>query len=158
MIDAIVAALEEKHTGGAQFFDALDAALQTPEIYNALYELPKDPHRYTFVLTGKFGQEFLMWMNRCSKPYSGYILYPGGLRDGKARPFQFHYFKDPNRWMVKACFVDDSFYSGSTRHSCIQQLAVPKTIETYVAYDGSPVHNVWCHSLYRYHPVNASEA
>lgn len=150
MLDQIVEAIAAKHTGGKEFFDILDANLLDDKVYAAVYGMIKDPQRYSFVLTGTFGQRFLQWMNRCSKPYAGYIVYPGGLRDGKVQQHNYHYFKKPNGWWEKACFVDDSIYSGTTRLTAIHQLSVPQDIETFVAYDGMAVQADWCRSLYRY--------
>ena len=151
ILDQLVAVLEEEHTGGPEFFDALDTALLDPEICAAVYNQIKDPHRYSFILTGAFGRFFLKWLNKNSKPYAGYMLFTGGLRDGKVRSYEYYYFSIPDTWMLKACFVDDSIYSGITRATAIRQLAVPKILETYVAYDGMQEHQAWCHSLYRYH-------
>ena len=156
MLDAIVAVLEEQHTGGEDFFNALDDALLEPGICKGIYDMIRDPHRYSYILTGSFGQYFLKWMNANSKPYAGYLLYPGGLRDGLVRAHTNHYFTKPDLWMMKTCFVDDSIYSGTTRSTAIHQLMVSKEIETYVAYDGMLEAESWCRSLYRYHVGDAN--
>jgi hypothetical protein len=151
MLDVIVSQLEEIHVGGELFFEALDAALDDCQVFSSIYDMFKDPHRYTLVLTGQFGQRYLNWLNRTSKPYNGYIVFPGGMRDGQQKQHQYCLLKDQNNWMHgKVAFVDDSIYSGTTRETCLARLAVPKDIETYVAYDGMVQQQPWCRSLYRY--------
>jgi hypothetical protein len=151
MLEQIVTAILAKHKGGREFFDALDSSLKDDAVYAAVHGMIKDPHRYTFILSGMFGRTFLQWMNRTSKPYAGYIVFPGGMRKGVQKPHEFCLFRDPNNWMHKACYVDDSLYSGTTRSTCLQRLAVPDTLETYVAFDGSKIKADWCSSIYRYY-------
>ena len=152
-LDSTVSLLEERYGGGSEFFEVLYEAAMTPPIYAGLYAMIKDAARYTFILTGRFGEEFLQWMNKASKPYAGYLLYPGGLRDGQVKSYANYYLPDPNNWMVKACVVDATIYSGTARATLLHQLQVAKTLDTYVAYDGMPDYQYWCRSLYRYHPV-----
>lgn len=152
MIEALVAAVEEQYGAGGRrvMFDALNNLMgEDDKILQAIYDLIKDPQRYSFILAGKFGQKFLNWAIRTSKPFNGYIVFPGGMHDGKQRQHEYCMFKDPNRWMHKACFIDGCFYQGTTRTTCLTRLAVPKTIETFVGYDESVVQPDYLRSLYR---------
>lgn len=149
-LDEVVKGLARKHTGGAAFFDELDRALQCDDIYARVYGMVKDPHRYTFILTGTFGIQFVRWMQRNEQRYAGNILFPGNLRDGKVKP-ALYYDIASDRWTDKACFVDDSIYSGTTRATCIHTLYVPKNLPTFVAYDGIPALLPEVRSLYRWH-------
>jgi hypothetical protein len=155
-IKPIVEVMLEQHTGGKQFFEALDEALRCPAVYEALYNMTQDPFRYTYILTGKFGEGFLSWMNQQSKPRAGYILFPGDLRDGVAVQYK-HLHLTNDSWYNKAVFIDDSIYSGMTRAVCLQLLTVPADLRTVVAYDGMlPCHD-YVHSLYRYHDKDPEE-
>jgi hypothetical protein len=153
IMSTIVAILEDRFPeGGEPFFDALDDIIcNDSNILERVYNLIKDPHRYTFVLTGTFGEKFVQLLNQTSKPYNGYLLFPGGMRSGVQQPIKYHLLKDPNLWVRKVCFVDDSFYSGTTRTTCLQRLSVPKDIDTFVAYDGSLAKEPFVKSLFRYH-------
>lgn len=127
----------------------LDTVLMNETVCAGLYCMIKDAQRYTFILAGAFGRAFLSWMNLHSKPYAGYLLYPDGLGDGMVRAHSSIYLSNPNTWNAKACFVDAWIHSGATRLTAIHQLMVSKEVETYVAYDGMPEQQDWCHSLYR---------
>lgn len=131
--------------------DAREEALCVDDVFADMYAILKDPFRYTFILTGKFGREFLMWMNRSSKPYAGYIVYPGGMSDGKARQYEFINIKtDKNYdWTQKAVFVDASITQGKTRDACLMQLQVPKTLLSLFAYTAPGFDEPWAKSLQR---------
>ena len=149
MLGPIVAALEDKHGRGKEFYEALDLAVMNNDIHAALYASVKDAFRFTFILCGKFGQEFLCWMNRTSKPYAGYIVFPAEMRDGKQRSHEYCMLRDDQNWMRKACYLDSIIRTGVTRSTCIQRLAVPKSLDTYVVLDAMHAESAWCHSLHR---------
>ena len=138
-----------KDLEGEAFFDAMDTALDCESIYQQLYDLILDPFRYTFVLSGRFGMHFYKWVMKAGLPHAGAIIFPGGLRDGKSKaPITL---KVTDRWTQKACFIDDSFYSGTTRATCLHVLYVPKDLPTFIAYDGSVEKQQWVTALYRWH-------
>jgi len=138
--------------GGAEFFDLLDDSLANYAVCRAVYSMVSDPHRYTFICSGSFGKLFVMWMRMQNQERAGHILFPGGLRTGIVKaPIDYDI---PSAWENRACYVDDSYYSGTTRLTCLHLLFnVEKTCQTFVAYDGSPAPRPdWLHSLYRWHP------
>lgn len=150
-IEEIVKGYEQKYGGGKEFFDAMDAALCCEDIYTRLYDMVKDPFRFTFILTGTFGMQFYRWMCRNDKRRAGVILFPGGMRDGVAKSPTLIQLSNPDHWTDRACFLDDSYFGGGTRSGCIQILAVSNQLESIVAYDGSHKRPRWLRSLYRYH-------
>lgn len=148
-LNEIVEGLAEVYTGGKEFFDALDSALLCQDIYAKVYGMVKDPHRYTFITTGSFGINFINWIIENELEAAGWIIFPGGMRDGKCKAMIKHDLADC--WTNRACFVDDSFYSGITRETCLHTLYVEKDLPSFVAYDGSLDHPPWLKSLYQWH-------
>lgn len=139
-----------QHKGGEEFFDALDEEIKDIEILDALesgilWSLAGED--VGVIVSGKFGKFFLE-NNELELPV---IHVQGGLRNKKDQLDIYPLFDDemPLKWI----FVDDSYYSGSTKEQIRIALenAGRELIKTYVVYDGSPVKLKSVLSLYRYY-------
>lgn len=147
--------LSDEGLEGVEFFDIIDSNMAAREVFEGLYGMVLDPHRYTFIVTGTFGKQFTSWLK--DKPNAGHILFPGGIRNGVVqRPADWDI---ASGWERRCCFVDDSYYSGSTRATALKLLFnVGPDCPTYVAYDGSPAAvKPWLHSLYRWYPAGGAD-
>lgn len=150
-IQELAKGYEQKYGGGEAFFTAMDEALCCNDVFEQLYRMVEAPGRLTFILTGKFGREFQQFLT--TRPHAGYMVFPGGMRDGVCKAPDMYRVPDLGYdWTERCVFVDDSFFSGATRATCLQMLYVKKDLKTIVAYDGSHVRQPWVRSLYRYHP------
>lgn len=143
-----------QHTGGEKFFDALDErirdsdilmrAIMSKAIFNS--EVPFD----SIIVSGKFG---VVFKDLCSRDYPTYevVKVNGSLRGNGVLNLT-----DDNITSIRGkrfIFIDDSFYSGTTRNKIETGLqSHHASLEaTYVIYDGSHVKDSTVHSLYRYY-------
>ena len=158
-LNEIVQNLIRQHTGGEQFFDALDNELRNhQDLLTLLHQkarafevlqpnYPAVIGGIGYVMSGKFGLYAREEVNG--------LLVNGGLRKGEPcmdlEPL-LRYFKEGG--IKDFIFVDDSFYSGKTRDTIAAELAKHgcRIIQTFVVYDGSITQDTAVQSLYRYHP------
>lgn len=149
-LDKIVKQMIESHQGGTIFFDNLDRAVQKKPILYALLDLVHttiDPKRdYGITVSGKFGRYLVNHVDYHSQPF---IIVNGGLRKGN--PIDNISNAIPKG--TDFIFLDDSYYSGSTRDVIKNELEKHGTrlAKTFVIYDGSKEKDDTVHSLYRYY-------
>ena len=154
-----------QHTGGEEFFDALDKEVQDDEILDRLQDLVygwNASKGYTdeqigIIVSGKFGLWFKDRDEFCvlddDEPVT--IVVEGGLRhkvSSMRKHLDLSYIKEdgyPKKWI----FIDDSFYSGKTKEVIRRSLKTVgcKLLHTFVVYDGSPYKSELVSSLYRYY-------
>ena len=150
-LNAIVKEMLEKHTGGKDFFNNLDPALQDKEIVEELYYTL--PHSTLIVVTGDFGVYFYEWLRKRRQTHVVVVL-PGGIRDGR----------ELRKEMVDASIVngkeyvivDDSYYSGRTASRIMNFMKSLGAVylRTHVIYDGAFHRNPDVSSLYKYYHNN----
>ena len=89
----------------------------------------------------------IFWLSQ----FKNFYLIQGGLRGNDEGEFLKDYKTDSS----ENIFVDDSFYSGTTRNkidSLIRGKGLIKGINsTFVIYDGSPLIQKDVHSLFKYY-------
>lgn len=140
----IIEKLLVKHKEGETFFDNLDAELRHNENHDIINSLMAGLENCNIVVSGKFGRYL------CSL-YPNLLLFNGSLRskDGLAAVMG----EDTTKSYTNYIFIDDSFYSGTTRDKINNVLARKnsKIVKTLVAYDGSKHKDDTVFSLFRYH-------
>lgn len=162
----IIKLLREHPEGREKFFNALDLMVRSEldvlhsfyafiENDNWLSTLLHDPNRSVgFVLSGSFGRAFFNRFQNAPifRGVEDIIIVNGGIRTGSF----VELFKDDNTlYATDYIFLDDSFYSGSTRDRINAAIRVinPKRsiIHSFVVYDGSrnPQDNVT--SMFKYY-------
>lgn len=149
-VEKIVEEVAVEHRGGEPYFDALDAALTTPEVFKlVLRRLQESEPTFgetDIIVSGRWGRAFAKWYNsnyhrRCV------LVVPGGLRHSAvSNPLRALYGPLPSDRTY--AFLDDSLYLGRTMRAVEQWVSASeaKFAGAFVAYDGSPVR-----SLYRFH-------
>lgn len=162
----IIKLLREHPEGGEKFFNALDLMVRSEldvlhsfyafiENDNWLSTLLHDPNRSVgFVLSGSFGRAFFNRFQNAPifRSVEDIIIVNGGIRTGSF----VELFKDDNTlYATDYIFLDDSFYSGSTRdriNAAIRVINPERSIiHSFVVYDGSrnPQDNVT--SMFKYY-------
>lgn len=155
ILNSIVEECLLQHEGGEAFFDALDERIRNSDILiraimsKAIFniEVPFD----IIVVSGKFGHVFY---SRCKEDYPEYQVVPvhGGLR--KERNLYLTDLAKGDLEGKRVIFIDDSFYSGTTRNKIkneLERLSNTHLVATYVIYDGSKIKEDSVYSLYRYY-------
>ena len=103
------------------------------------------------ILSGHFGIALINNDNFWLSQFKNFYLIQGGLRGNDEGEFLKDYKTDSS----ENIFVDDSFYSGTTRNkidSLIKSKGLIKGINsTFVIYDGSPLIQKNVHSLFKYY-------
>lgn len=137
-----------EHNGGEKFFDALDERIRDEKtllrgiMSNVIFSKLKFDY---IIVSGKFGKEFKTF---CEYPNYKVFLINGSLRkDGKV------FTKFNENMKGKYIFIDDSFYSGTTRNKVMEFLENNhcQLISTFVFYDGSKSKLENVNSFYRYY-------
>lgn len=151
-LDILVTKLIEDHTGGEKFFDCLDFHVAKDfEIMESFFKKVNNssPLEAKFIGSGKFGQTISniapTWLKE------SLITVNGSLRKGH-KITDLSYAKDQIKG-YNFIFLDDSFYSGSTRDVVkkeIERLG-GNLISTIVIYDGSLIKEENVSSMYRYY-------
>ena len=149
-ISILVNRLLKKHTGGEAYFDELDEEIRKPGNIRLIKTLMAGiDHDTTIVSTGKFG----LWLYR-QFPKHNIYAFDGGHRTG-TKPFAMLNYSGEGRCRNRSCiFVDDSFYSGTTRNKIDDYIMgnwKSKIVKSLVVYDGSKDRDLSVFSLYRYH-------
>lgn len=157
--DKIIDLLKEHKEGGEKFFDALDLMIRSDYsiIEMFLGFVTRDiksnllGKKQGVILSGKFG--FVLYNNYKSlleELFEEIIITNGGIRNGKKAYLGVSYLR--NKEYV---FLDDSFYSGTTKagiESAIKEIkSDAKICKTYVIYDGSKTQDKNVMSLFRYY-------
>ncbi len=167
-LNMLVKELIAKHTGGKEFFNALDEVVTDGLFFDKLYQLAmiddayrtieEDEEQYHTIVSGKFGIALSNWLRQYHfdndaewSETSGVLLVNGGLRDGDPITDLSPYWEQVQN--EKYVFVDDSFFSGRTRNIIAKELERlhGQLMHTYVVYDGSDIPDPRVTSLYRYY-------
>ena len=147
-----IAEILRQHPEGEPFFDALDAMIRGDQnileaFMNFVYS-KVESKRYGIILSGNFGNAvFSAYGLDLYQNFSDVILVSGGLRKGEVPVI----FKE-NLGATDYIFLDDSFYSGTTRNSIASVLGSlnGRIVKTFVIYDGAKVRQKDVLSMFRY--------
>lgn len=154
--DKIIEILKQHPEGGEIFFNALDLMLRSDfDILAELKELIRknitNLKNVNIILSGHFGIALINNDNFWLSQFKNFYLIQGGLRGNDEGEFLKDYKTDSS----ENIFVDDSFYSGTTRNkidSLIRGRGLIKGINsTFVIYDGNPLIQKDVHSLFKYY-------
>lgn len=154
--DKIIEILKQHPEGGETFFNALDLMLRSDfDILAELKELIRknitNLKNVNIILSGHFGIALINNDNFWLSQFKNFYLIQGGLRGNDEGEFLKDYKTDSS----ENIFVDDSFYSGTTRNkidSLIKSKGLIKGINsTFVIYDGNPLIQKDVHSLFKYY-------
>lgn len=163
LLNDLVDDLISVHVGGELFFDNLDEALRGDiSILEHLFDRVSayisiyDP-KY-LILSGKFGRVFSnFYALRSLELHLSYkpqiIVLNSGIRlTGKVEDFSMFLGEDLG-FDENFIFVDDSFYSGTTRDAIRSKIESygGMLIRTFVLYDGSNMKDPSVDSFYRYY-------
>ena len=156
--EQIVELLKKHPEGGEKFFDALDLMIRsdisildsfTHFIENDLVNSDK----ISVILTGHFGRAFVNfkydWLRN---NFSDFVLVNGGIRSGANVEID----RLPDKY--NCVFIDDSFYSGTTRDKIMEALGHNyECMYSYVIYDGSKHYGIQSnvYSMFRYYEKDA---
>ena len=152
----IIEILKQHPEGGEPFFNALDLMLRSDfDLLAELKELIRknitNLKNGNIILSGHFGIALINNDNFWLSQFKNFYLIQGGLRGNDEGEFLKDYKTDSS----ENIFVDDSFYSGTTRNkidSLIRGKGLIKGINsTFVVYDGNPLIQKDVHSLFKYY-------
>lgn len=147
-----IAEILRQHPEGEPFFDALDAMIRGDQnileafmsfVYNRI-----ENKRFGVILSGNFGNAlFSSYGLDLYQHFNDVILVNGGIRKGEIPVI----FKDKLE-TTNYIFLDDSFYSGTTRNAIASVLGSlnGRIIKTFVIYDGAKVRQKDVLSMFRY--------
>ena len=158
--------------GGEEFFDKLDEVIRLPKnidviqvLFNTIYKENGD--NFNVVVSGKFGDWLKFLVNKGILKVNGnLILVKGSLRLEDTNLNKLSFKKDIDIIYKKHdidgqdyIFIDDSFYSGSTKKAIEEWLKQhnSKIIKTYVIYDGNDKKFDDLKSLYRYYDYHTGK-
>ena len=147
LLDSIVDKCLRHHEGGEAFFDNLDKDVRDKRIVNLLLELGVSSYG-DIVVSGRFGAYFYA---RYAPLFRNVIVVPGKLRDASTR-FSLRPLHEHVRGR-DFVFVDDSFYSGTTRDRIRREVRRlgGDVVQSFVVYDGSRIRDPSVLSLFRYY-------
>lgn len=142
-----------QHPEGEPFFNALDAMIRGDQdileaFMNFVYS-KIEGKRFGVILSGNFGNAlFSTYGLSLYQNFSDVILVNGGLRKGEVPVI----FKEKLK-TTDYIFLDDSFYSGTTRNSIASVLGSlnGRIVITFVIYDGAKVRQKNVLSMFRYY-------
>ncbi len=143
----------KRYVGGEDFFSAIDEIFSNDkDLLNEITNLILKNEIFDYlIVSGKFGQKFYKFIkDNYSQLYNKIIVVNGSLRKGK----EIENFWDKfNINQKKIIFIDDSFYSGSTKNRINDVIKANNAnlIRTYVFYDGSIKKENDVFSFYRYY-------
>ena len=147
-ITILVNRLIKEYKGGEVYFDRLDEELRKPENFDLISRLIEGIDKETpIIVTGKFGLYF-------KSKFIDYniFVFSGGLR-GNGIP-RLEVMGEGEIRRLDCVFIDDSFYSGTTRGKIgdfLDTVFHSKIVETRVVYDGNQDVDDKLKSLYRYY-------
>jgi len=147
-----IAEILRQHPEGEPFFNALDAMIRGDQnileaFMNFVYS-KVEGKRFGVILSGNFGNAiFSAYGLDLYQNFSDVILVSGGLRRGEIPVI----FKE-RLGATDYIFLDDSFYSGTTRNSIASVLGSlnGRIVKTFVIYDGAKVRQKDVLSMFRY--------
>ena len=147
-----IAEILRQHPEGEPFFDALDAMIRGDQnileaFMNFVYS-KIDGKRFGIILSGNFGNAiFSAYGLDLYQNFKDVILVNGGIRKGEV-PVIFKEKLETTDYI----FLDDSFYSGTTRNSIASVLSSlnGRITKTFVIYDGAKVRQRDVFSMFRY--------
>lgn len=147
-----IAEILRQHPEGEPFFDALDAMIRGDQdileaFMNFVYS-KIGSKRFGVILSGNFGNAiFSTYGLKLYQNFNDVILVNGGIRKGEV-PIIFKEKLETTDYV----FLDDSFYSGTTRNSIASVLSTlnGRIIKTFVIYDGAKVRQKDVLSMFRY--------
>ena len=147
-----IAEILRQHPEGEPFFDALDAMIRGDQnileaFMNFVYS-KIEGKRFGVILSGNFGNAiFSAYGLELYQNFSDVILVNGGIRKGETPVI----FKE-KLTTTDYIFLDDSFYSGTTRNSIASVLGSlnGRIVRTFVIYDGAKVRQRDVFSMFRY--------
>lgn len=154
----IVEILKKHPEGGEKFFNALDFMIRGDVSIGhsyiewlCSYYTPSEAGAIGIVVTGRFGHFLISNYGRKLLQYFGdVVIVNGGIRDGEEPEI----FRD-NLLMANYIFLDDSYYSGTTRdriQKAMKSITPTATFSrTFVVYDGSRRMDFRVKSMYRYY-------
>lgn len=168
-IDSIVKGISSEVSGGNVFFDKIDSEIKKKENQDIIIELFNQiysdfNYNYNMILSGGFG-DIIMYLIKTKRIVcKGSILQVAGgitshfnnMSDMKINDVKIEkvvgdiYNKD-------FIFIDDSYYSGTTKISIdnlLRKFFKSKIIKTYVIYDGNTKKSSDRISLYNYYDWN----
>lgn len=147
-----IAEILRQHPEGEPFFDALDAMIRGDqnilEAFMHFVYSKTEGKRFGVILSGNFGNAiFSAYGLDLYQNFSDVILVSGGLRKGEVPVI----FKE-KLGATDYIFLDDSFYSGTTRNSIASVLGSlnGRIVQTFVIYDGAKVRQKDVLSMFRY--------
>ena len=147
-----IAEILRQHPEGEPFFDALDAMIRGDQnilkaFMNFVYS-KIEGERFGVILSGNFGNAiFSAYGLELYQNFSDVILVNGGIRKGEVPVI----FKE-RLATTDYIFLDDSFYSGTTRNSIASVLGSlnGRIVRTFVIYDGAKIRQRDVFSMFRY--------
>ena len=147
-----IAEIMRQHPEGEPFFDASDAMIRGDQnilkaFMNFVYS-KIEGERFGVILSGNFGNAiFSTYGLDLYQNFKDVILVNGGIRKGEIPVI----FKEKLA-TTDYIFLDDSFYSGTTRNAISSALGSlnGRIIKTFVIYDGAKVRQKDVLSMFRY--------
>ena len=147
-----IAEILRQHPEGEPFFDALDAMIRGDQnilkaFMNFVYS-KIEGERFGVILSGNFGNAiFSTYGLDLYQNFKDVILVNGGIRKGETPVI----FKE-KLVTTDYIFLDDSFYSGTTRNAISSALGSlnGRIVKTFVIYDGAKVRQKDVLSMFRY--------
>jgi hypothetical protein len=164
--------LLKKFNSGEEFFDKLDEVIRLPknvDIIQKLFDIIYKEQGNTFnvIVSGKFGDWIKYLVEKSIIKVNGnLIMVKGSLRLNDTNLNRLSYSKYIDVIYKKNdiedkdyIFIDDSFYSGSTKKSIEEWLKLhnSRIIKTYVIYDGNDKKFDDLKSLYRYYDYHTGK-
>lgn len=161
-INELVGKLIREHTGGKNFFDALDESIRsTTDYFNIIwqkiveYSKQHPERKFQIVATGQFGVAFKQHIvDYYFVQASRITVFPGGLQYVSENYDDLFNIIDTMPIDSNNCiFVDDSFFSGNTMISISVALRskYKNICKCFVVYDGSKKKHPQVESLFRYY-------
>ena len=147
-----IAEILRQHPEGEPFFDALDAMIRGDQnilkaFMNFVYS-KIEGERFGVILSGNFGNAiFSTYGLDLYQNFKDVIIVNGGIRKGETPVI----FKE-KLVTTDYIFLDDSFYSGTTRNAISSALGSlnGRIVKTFVIYDGAKVRQKDVLSMFRY--------
>lgn len=164
--------LLKKFNGGEEFFDKLDEVIRLPknvDIIQKLFDIiyKEQGNKFNVIVSGKFGDWVKYLIDKSIIKVNGNLIHVKGslrLNDTNLNKLSYSKYIDiiykktdiDNQHFI---FIDDSFYSGSTKKSIEEWLRKhnSKLIKTYVIYDGNDKKFDDLKSLYRYYDYHTGK-
>lgn len=168
-IDSIVKSISSEIPGGNKFFDKIDDAIKKNENQDIILELFNRIYNdfnfnFNMIISGGFG-DLVMYLLKSKKIicHGSILQVAGGITShfGNMNSAQINNAKIEkvvgDIYNKDFIFIDDSYYSGTTKISIdnfLKKFFSSKIIKTYVIYDGNDTKSKDRISLYNYYDWN----